>query len=328
MATIKDIAKLAGVTYVTVSRALNNEPGVSEKTRRKVLDIAAELHYVPNAAAKRLADKTSHGIGLIWPDKEFPFFYRLCSIIEQEAAERGFAVMVSVSTPEEALRSFQSFFIHRIIHWRSNRPTAAYNEAREAFRGMLVEIGGRAQEGAHWIDIDRKGAIHQAVEHLVGLGHRRIAFVGAHTDKWVGFTEAQVAHQLEYAPERIVMTGLKDPDRAEKLGAFVQQAQTNGTTALVVDSQGILMDVVRQLQASSIRVPEHLSLVVYDDVPEIQTLLPVTITTVGPNLRLLAKTMIDAVTTVAEEAQLEEWKQLMVEAELIVRESTRSILPK
>lgn len=325
MTTIKDIANLAGVTYVTVSRALNNEPGVSEKTRRKILSIAEQLEYVPNMAAKRLADRTSNGIGLIWPKKDYPFFYHLCNKVEEDASARGYAVMVSMSGREEALKSFQSFFIDRVIHWVMQRSTPEYLKAKQSFKGKIVEVGGWKQEHAHRIDIDRKDAVHQAVGHLVGLGHRKIGFIGGHTDKWVGYTEAQVHYQLEYAPEIVVMTSVDDPEKDQKLSAYFDGCEAIGVTALIIDSQGILYDSVKHLNAKGIRVPGQLSLVVYDDLPEVQSVLPVQLTTVGPDLTGLARTMVDLVTAKADEASDGLWLTETVSTQLIVRNSTRAI---
>lgn len=325
MTTIKDIAKLAGVTYVTVSRALNNEPGVSEKTRRKIMDIAERLEYVPNMAAKRLVDRSSNGIGLIWPNKNYPFFYHLCNRVQEEASARGYMVMVSVSGREEALRSFQTFFINRVIHWVTQRSTSEYVKAKQTFRGTIVEVGGWKQEHAHRIDIDRKGAIHKAVGHLVGLGHERIAFIGGHTDKWVGFTEAQVHYQLEYAPDNVIMTNVDDPEKDLKLGAFFDGLEKSGVTAVIIDSQGILFDSVKHMNARGIRVPEHLSLVVYDDLPEIHSVLPIPLTTVGPEIGELARTMVDLITVKADAAEDGQWQRETVATELIVRDSTRAL---
>lgn len=325
MTTIKDIAKLAGVTYVTVSRALNNEPGVSEKTRRKIMDIAEQLEYVPNMAAKRLVDRSSNGIGLIWPNKNYPFFYHLCNRVQEEASARGYMVMVSVSGREEALRSFRTFFIDRVIHWVTQRSTSEYLKAKQSFRGTIVEVGGWKQEHAHRIDIDRKGAIHKAVGHLNGLGHGKIAFIGGHTDKWVGFTEAQVHYQLEYAPDIVIMTGVDDPEKDLKLGAFFDSFETMGVTAVVIDSQGLLFDSVRHMNMRGMRVPEQLSLVVYDDLPEIHSILPIQLTTVGPDIAGLARTMVDLATVKADAVQDGQWLRETVATELIVRHSTRAL---
>lgn len=315
---IKDIAKVAGVSYVTVSRALNNEPGVSEKTRQRILNITKELKYVPNTAAKRLAQQTTKSIGLIWPKQQHLFFYHLCNQIQLDASSRGYNVMFSIADKEEALRTFQSFFIDRLIYWVSDTPSAEYIEALEMYQGTIVEISSRSQNYAHQVDIDRKGAIRQAVDHLVSLGHRRIAFIGTQTTKWVGFTEAQLHHGLDYDPELIVMVTINDDDVDLKLESFFNQYRNNGITAIIVDCQGLFYRVATVILRKNIRIPEDMSLVVYDDLPEIQTVIPVSVSTVGPSIATLSRTLVDLVTRKDQKLISK-----IVPAELKIRASTQ-----
>lgn len=328
MPTIKDIAKLAGVTFVSVSRALNNEPGVSEQTRRKILRIAEELNYVPNVAAKRLVDRSSNGIGLIWPKREQPFFYHTCNRIQEEAARRGFTMMVSLAEREEALRSFQEYFLNRAICWLDYRLTEEYSEAKRSFRGTILEVGGREgwkQEHAHLLNIDRRGAIRQGMQHLFELGHRRIAFMGGHSDKWLGYTEATVQLGLDFDPELSVMTLVSKPDMAEKVTRFVRGFRELEATAVVVDSEGMLRELVKTAYAEGVRFPDDLSLVVYDDLPETQTLMNVPMTTVGPDIDELARKVIDLITVQAEQAAEGELLQEVLGTQLHVRGTTRSL---
>ncbi|MDF2725585.1 MAG: transcriptional regulator [Paenibacillus sp.] len=326
--TIKDIANLAGVTFVTVSRALNNEPGVSKETRQKILEIAKQINYVPNLAAKRLVDRSSNGIGLIWPKREEPFFYRTCKQIQEEASSRGYTVMVSLADNEEALRSFQEYFIDRAVCWLSARKTPEFIAAKEQFRGTILEVGGREgwkQEHAHWLDIDRKGAVKLAMSHLVELGHTNIAFMGGHSDKWLGYTESLVELGLEFRPELNVMTLVANPDMPQKVRDFTRHFRENGATAIVIDSEGMLREFVKAAYEEGVRIPEHLSLVVYDDLPETQSMLPVSITTVGPDIAGLARTIIDLITDEADAAKEGSYFRKVMPTELKVRESTRSL---
>jgi LacI family transcriptional regulator len=325
--TIKDIAKLAGVTFVSVSRALNNEPGVSEETRRKILDIAKQINYVPNLAAKRLVDRSSNGIGLIWPKREEPFFYRTCNQIQEEASSRGYTVMVSMAEREEALRSFREYFINRAVCWLDRRKTPEYIAAKQQFNGTILEVGGREgwnQENAHWLDIDRKGAVKLAMSHLFELGHTHIAFLGGHSDKWLGYTESLVELGLEFRPELNVMTLIGNPDMSLKVRDFMRHFHEYGATAIVIDSEGLLREFVKAAYAEGVRIPEQLSLVVYDDLPETQSLLPVAITTVGPDIVELARTIIDLITDEADAAEEGHFFRKVLTTELRVRESTRS----
>lgn len=323
MVTIKDIAKQAGVTYGTVSRALNDEPGVGDKTRARIKAIAEQLNYVPNLAAKRMVDRSSNSIGIIWPKYEGAFFYRFIEQIQHEAAERGLRIMLSVAEPEEALSSFQEHFIDKVIHWMDTEPSDSFAAAKQAFQGTCVEVGKQSGPAAPGLEIDRKGAVCKAVRHLADLGHRRVAFIGARTDKLVGYTQGVVDCDLEYRPEDVIVTRPSDAQMEAKIAGYLNRSAEERATAAVVDSQGLMFEFARLIHAANIRVPEQMSVVCYDDVPELQRLLSVPITTVGPDLQLLAAALLDRVSG-AEQANGGAERRVMVESQLKIRGSTCS----
>ena len=118
--TIKDIAQAAGVTHPTVSKALNNAPGVRAETRQRILELAEQMNYIPNVAAKRLAKQKNRSLGFIWPQIEGLFFYHLCSDLQREAVRRDIDVVVSMSEPSKALRTFTNTL--STLHWRGSSP--------------------------------------------------------------------------------------------------------------------------------------------------------------------------------------------------------------
>ncbi|TMV48668.1 LacI family transcriptional regulator [Paenibacillus mesophilus] len=322
MVTIKDIAKQAGVTYGTVSRALNGEPGVSEKTRARIRAIAEQMNYVPNLAAKRMVDRSTNCIGIIWPKIEGLFFYRLSERIQEEASRRGLRIMLSVAKPEDALNSFQEHFIDRVIHWVYTEQTAAFIAAKQSFPGTVLEVGGRSAGEGPCLEIDRKGAVCKAVRHLAELGHERIAFMGAKTDKWVGYTQGLVDFDRDYNPDDIVVTRPSDPDMEAKITGYLNRDRKDRATAVIVDSQGLMFEFARLAQAAKVRIPEQLSLVGYDDVPELHRLLPVSITTVGPDIDVLANRLMDTIAQ-ADAVENNDRNDRRIEGVLTVRESTR-----
>jgi LacI family transcriptional regulator len=323
LVTIKDIAKQAGVNFGTVSRALNNEPGVSEKTRAEIRAIAERMNYVPNMAARRMVDRSSSGIGVIWPKLEGLFFYHLGQRIQREAAARKQRVMLSFAEPEEALRSFQEHFIDKVIHWAHTEHTASYLAAKQTFPGTVLEIGDWADGQSFCLDIDRKGAIYKAVRHLFELGHRRIAFCGANTKKFAGYEQGLIDFRLDFSSASVVNTKPSDPEIKQKISKSLEIIRSEHTTAVIVDSQGTLFEFIKMVQSANIRIPDQLSLVCYDDVPELHHLLPVPITTVGPDVGELAKKMLDSLLEPVDR-QISERSVHIVESVLTVRDSTQA----
>ncbi|MEF3305577.1 LacI family DNA-binding transcriptional regulator [Paenibacillus sp. GYB003] len=321
--TIKDIARLAGVSHPTVSRALNDDPGVNEETRRKILQIAEQLDYVPNLAAKRLAERKSNCIGMIWPAFDSMFFYNLCKQIRKEAAKKGMSVLLSLDDPVEAMRTLNQQFVDHVIYWAAPDwvPPAEFLKQKQLFKGDMLLIGGGAVEDAHCLKIDRKHGIFEAVKHLAGLGHTRIGFIGETTDKLVGFTQGIVDCKLEFRRDFLVpVTGARSPDEMfDEKAVSELLIGDDRPTALVLDSQAAFLQLVRLLRLCKIRVPDDLSLIVYDDVPELQ-MFEVPLTTIGPPLQALAERTIAMLTEKTDETT-REWREEEIKTQLVVRQS-------
>lgn len=320
MVTIKDIAKAAGVTYVTVSRALNNNPGVSEKMKQRILTIAEQMNYSPNMAAKRLVQRKTNCIGLIWPAIQGLFFYHLGVQIQQEGAKRGYHVILSTASPTESLHTFNHLLVDSVIVWAHAQPSAEFMKAAEQFQGELLWLGDEGIAENHCIVIDRRRGLFEGVRHLAGLGHRRIAFVGGVTDKLHGYTEGMAAFKLDYDPQRVIH--VHDTAFADKLTALVNGPER--PTALVADSQGALFRIVKLFRQLGVRIPEHISLIVYDDIPELE-IFEVSLTTIGPSAAELAVKALDILTGVKKPATDGQPIKEIVQAELTVRQSTQAV---
>ncbi|MDF2714601.1 MAG: hypothetical protein K0R28_1526 [Paenibacillus sp.] len=322
MVTIKDIAKAAGVTYVTVSRALNDNPGVSEKMRQRIRTIAEQMNYSPNMAAKRLVQRKTKCIGLIWPATQGLFFYHLGVQIQQEGAKRGYRVILSTASPVESMHTFSQLLVDSVIVWVHTQPSVEFLKAVEQFQGEILWLGEEGVTRSHSIAIDRRRGLFEGVRHLAELGHSRIAFVGGVTDKLHGYTEGMAAFKLDYDPQRVIH--VHDTGLPHKLAAIM-----NGTeppTAMVADSQGALFRVIKTFRQLGVRIPDDISLLVYDDVPELE-IFEVSLTTVGPSISKLAAKAVDILTGAAKPEEGQQWINEVMEAELTVRQSTRAMRP-
>ncbi|MDF2718440.1 MAG: transcriptional regulator [Paenibacillus sp.] len=333
--TVKDIAKIAGVTQPTVSKALNNEPGVSEETRIRILKIAKELNYVPNLAAKRLVTRQSNCIGLIWPRTEGLFYYHLCHAIQREVANRGLTFLISVANPAVAVHTFNEHFVDRILFWESSGwvPDMSFMKEMEAFQGELLLMGGASLEGAHRIEIDRKKGIYKAMRHLAELGHRKVTFIGRASDKLSGYMQGMVEFGMEHHPDYVIQReGKEFPTKAVE--QLLSRPAEERPTALILDSQGALFQMLKWFRKYRIGIPDDMSLIVYDDVPEMQELLDVPLTVVGPGINRLASSAIEILAGELgskggpEQPQgqpVPDRANIIIEPELVVRESSRLV---
>lgn len=325
MVTIKDIAKLAGVTIASVSRALNNEPGVSEAMRSKIISIAKELQYVPNIAAKRLADKQSNCIGFIFSIARGSFFNHLCDEFQKQGEERGYSLLVSFASPETALTVLREHFVQRVVLWAGADwiPSRDFLKVRDMFQGEILIMGGGKMEDTHRIVIDRKEAIFKAVHHLAELGHRRVAYVGMDADdKLVGFTLGLLEFRLEYNPRNIITCPSLGKIPEDRLIDVLGDVPERRPTAFIVSSVGFVKLFLRVVRQMNLRIPEHFSLIVYDNIPEMEDMYDVPITTVGPNVSRLVSTAMDTWWSEEDDGESKSWKEATIQSELNVRSST------
>jgi LacI family transcriptional regulator len=321
--TIKDIAREAGVSHPTVSKALNGAPGVSVDIRKKIVAIAERLNYVPNLAAKRLVDRRTNSIGLIWPKLEGLFFYHLGLQIQKEAASRGIDVIMSLAEPPDAMRIFNEHFVDEIVFWCAPGwlPSVEFIKQREQFHGNMLLMGGGRMEETHYIGVNRKDASYEAVRYLAGQGHRKITFIGNRSDKLTGFTQGLLEHRLDYHEHYFVQIEAGDAVTEEKMAALLESPDR--PTAFVVDSQTYAFELLQLFRKRKIRIPHDYSLVVYDDIPEMER-MDVPLTTVGPSIVKLASTALDILTGVDGRGE-GKWADVEIGCEMRIRKSVKRL---
>ena len=184
--TLADIASLAGVAPMTVSRAINHSGYVSPGTLEKITKAIKELHYRPNALARSLRRESTHVAGILLPDVANPFSAALVESIEEGLLLRGYSCFIcttqrSIERETAALSAFVDYRVDGIVV--ATRETGAGNEAlaRLLARGVPVVLVGRnfGHPGVDRVTADHWKGGFEVVEHLISLGHRRIAFLGA-----------------------------------------------------------------------------------------------------------------------------------------------------
>jgi LacI family transcriptional regulator len=179
--TVYDVARVAGVSIKTVSRVVNQSPGVSAKTRRLVLDAVHELGYVVNAAARSLVTGSSTTIGVIVDAISDPFFASLVSVVEVDALAAGFSTQVA-STWRDPRREREQVLrmVRENVRGLLLAPTTGDHDYFGAAVGdtpvVLVDRGWPGS-GLDTVGVDDRADTRAAIEELLSLGHRRIAFI-------------------------------------------------------------------------------------------------------------------------------------------------------
>jgi len=320
--TIKDIARIAGVSYSTVSKALNNSPLVKEGTKRKVLDIANQMGYHPNMVAKSLVSKKSNTIGVVWPSVDRTVWSNLATIINEKLKAYSYHMLLSINPVESAVSLFNQLRVDAILVFGND------NQLDSTFSSIPILDYGPCESYHHPIvNVNRRQAILKAVEHLYQLGHRKIAYIGdlshksrAQQEKYIGFTEGIMKFSLPSNPNMAIDTqghGIENGYQAvHKLLASSYQA-----TGVICGSYEITIGVIKAIKDAGLSIPENISIVSYDNIPQMET-LEIPVTAVGFPIDKVAECIVESLLCLIDGTKIH--PSLNEEPPLIKRLSTAS----
>ncbi|MCG7381551.1 LacI family DNA-binding transcriptional regulator [Paenibacillus sp. ACRRY] len=283
--TIKDIAKLAGVSYSTVSKALNGDPRIKPATRQKVLAVAEKHQYRKNILAQQLSTGRSNIIGFVLDELSNPLFSNISGILHAELKQRGYQMILVVA--DDGVDVFSQLRVDGCILWDyalENRD--AFWKKFSTLNMPCFVLGTDETPNSPYIKVDRKEGIFKAVEHLNSLGHTRIGFIGnSQNIKLEGYREALQRTNLKYEEDYVLPAHSSWED-----GYFAIRNYTFGPkapTAFIGLNNLVTRGALRALLEAGYNVPREISLIGYDDLPDMQY-AEVALTTIGPALDELA----------------------------------------
>jgi len=183
--SIKDIAEVAGVSYSTVSRALNNNPLISQEVRTRVQALAQSMGYSPNALAQGLLSHRTHSIGVIITTISDRFFVDILKGVEEKAKAANIAMFLAVSNndPDHEIRIIENFNRRRVdgVIVAASRLSNDYANRLEEIHIPIVVVNNQAEgeyQNLHSIYVDDYAGGKLAMQHLIELGHRKIGYLG------------------------------------------------------------------------------------------------------------------------------------------------------
>jgi DNA-binding LacI/PurR family transcriptional regulator len=265
--TITDIAALTGVATSTVSRALNNPGRVSAGTRERIQAAARELGYVPNIQARALTSGRTGTIALLVSDVTNPFYFGIIRGTQQELKAAGYAQLLidTENSPE-----LEVDMLHRMRRSLDGAILAASRLSDRALAELATTVPlvtiNRNVKGVPTVVIDTPAGISQAAEHLISLGHRRLAYVAGPANSWPNAARWQAMRSV--AKRRgLQVTRVGPFPRGLPSGAPAADAVLNtGATACVVFNDLIAIGMLTRLRERGVRVPGGLSVVGCDDI--------------------------------------------------------------
>jgi LacI family transcriptional regulator len=276
MSTISDVAKLAGVSAMTVSRVLNNSGYVSRQTRSRVEAAIAELAYVPNALGRQLRSKRTKMLALVLSDIMNPFFTTIARGVEDAAGARGFSVMfcnTDESETEEA--QYLLMLVERQVDGVLLVPANSSGKSLRmllAHRMPVVVLDRRIQSRrVDSVRSDSEAGAYTLTQHLIGLGHRRIAVltgrrsVSTSVDRVAGYRRALLDADLDLDDD-LVIYGEYNQLEGHRMAQRILAVEPR-PTAIFAANNFIAFGAMRALREAAIRIPEEMSLVAFDDLP-------------------------------------------------------------
>ena len=291
--TMKDVARLAGVSQPTVSYVINGSASISQEVKNRVHDAIRQLNYKPNYNAKALKTNTSEIIGIIIPDVVNQYYARLLQILEEDLNAKKYHLIIHSTSydgaiEESSVRSLMSYNVHAIITLYQFTNPICWKLLKDYGKPTVAIEGGQycTKLGIPCINVDSHLGGYMATRHLLGLGCRRIAYVHQNSmidalqERRSGYIEAMKAAGL-FREEDIFCT--KNPNdkwnEGKSLGKQLARLPYDG---IITSSDLIAVGVIRELLHAGKKVPDDVCVIGYDDVPIAELFIPALTTIAQP----------------------------------------------
>ena len=328
-----DIARELGISTVAVSKALNNQKGVSEELRSRVKALAEKMGYQSPAQVRRLQGKTGYNIGVLIPTQYLggsdSFYWRLYQEVTARAMKKDCFVLLELLTNEDA----QAQKLPKLITEEKadgliiiGKPPFHYTrKLKKAWQKPIVYLDFYDSDiGADSVLSNSFYGTFLLTQYLIRQGHREIGFVGtllatdSINDRHLGFTKAMLEHQLAIQPQWII----KDRDAATGSETLPFELPEEMPTAFVCNCDRTASLLIHQLEKAGYRVPDDISVVGFDDYLT-PGMLSMGLTTYAVDLHEMAHL---AVRGILRRINGEPWKKGMhiTDGELIIRDSVKN----
>ena len=334
--TIHDIAKKLNLSASTVSRALKDNPSISEATRNLVKRIAVEMGYRPNILAASLRTKRTNTIGVIVPLINRHFFSSVISGVEDVAYNQGFAVTISQSNDnfEKECKIAQTLFENRVdgvIISIGMETTSIDHLKLFSEKNIPIVFFDRVVDGikAHKIVVDDYGGAFNVTEHLISQGARNIAHVGGplnlkiYKERQKGYSDALKKAGFEYNPSMVLNGNLSFEEGTKSIKDLLENNVkpdgifcANDTTAL---------SVIVYLKNIGIKVPEDIAVMGFSNEPFSEFVSPSISTVVQPGFLMGQKAAQLIIQQIVYKNINPDYKTIVMPTKLIIRESSNRL---
>ena len=310
--SIEDIARVAGVSHSTVSRALRDSSLISFEVRERIQKLAREMGYTPNAIAQSLQTRQTSTIGLVVTSIADPFWGDVMKGVEEVARVAGFSVFLTAShnDPDQEMAIIETLRRRRVdgILIAASRIASNNNKRLDSFRVPVVLINSQAESEttlSHWVSVDDLGGAQLAVEHLLQLGHRSIGYLGtsnrprSNRHRLLGYQSRLAATNVPIRDEWLVISQGHEASHEGDVAAgqtSLPRLLDAGVTAIFCYNDMIATGVLIACREQGIAVPEELSVIGFDDIKMASYVTPPLTTIHQPKIemgRLATQMLLD-----------------------------------
>lgn len=325
--TIHDVARAAGVSVSTISRVLNNKDDVAPETTERVRRVMQELNYTASLAAKSMRSRTSKVIGLILPEVTEPFDVEIIKGAGVAIRDSGYDLLIYTSgSPPPGRRASWELEQLTLLKGGLTDGCIIVTPSAPSFpnpeRIVVIDPLGDGASVPSVIARNRVGALY-VMEYLTGLGHRRIGFIGGRPDtlsasrRFIGYRDGLELAGIPFDPSLV-----QDGDYSRTGGQIAARrllARDDRPTAIFAASDQTAFGVMDVASAMGIRIPEALSVVGFDNIPEAAQVMP-KLTTVDQSIRemgeIATRLLLDMM-----RGKMPEEPLIKVPTSLVIRES-------
>lgn len=329
-ATLKDIAKMAGVSSVTVSYVLNNRNRVSEETKRKVLAAVKELNYIPNRAAKMLASKSTKHICLIvsGPDYEYltnPYIYNLVSGIGTSLSQHGYELTLRMANANNEVSFIQgelnSHLYDGVIIWGTRMPDDQFISLFDHQVPVVSVARDHQSDVVNAVLVEHYQAAYRMTQHLIDSGYKKIMFLGkldvikAARDRYNGYRQALVDNGIEFNNH----WGFTADYYQEDAYQIVSGMNNIEFDAIFAASDLMAIGAMKALLEKGMRIPSDIAIAGFDNIPN-SDMLPVSLTTVDTPIFQLGEEAATMLIKLIEQQPTK--RKIVLSTRLVIRHST------
>jgi len=331
--TIHDIAKALNISASTVSRALNNNPLISEATRKRIKEAAKKMGYRPNTLAANFRTRRTNTIGVIVPLINRHFFSSVISGIEDIAYQQGFAVTISQSNDdfEKECKIAQTLFTNRvdglIISIGMNTTSFDHLKLFSERETPLVFFDRVVEEiDAHKIVVDDFGGAYCATTHLINQNRNQIAMIGGPLNLQIykkrqdGYIKALQDHGLKVDKQLIIHNSLTREEGTNAIKRLLQQ--NTKPDAIFCANDTTALSTIIYLKKKNIRIPEDIAIVGFSNEPFSELVTPSISTIQQPGFEMGQKAAELIIHQITQKENPAHFETIEMPTELIVRHSS------